>query len=83
MIQGLMGPDVVILVDPVCDHGLCFGQCVKGFRIQPFLSVCAVEAFVTAVLPGTARMDMDRLDMDFSQSFVQPSGLEFVAIVTA
>lgn len=30
-----------------------------------------IEPFVTGVLPGTAGMDIDRLDMDCTQSFVQ------------
>ena len=45
------------------------------------MSKRAIEAFVVPVLPGTARMDTDRLDMDFSQSFLQQSGLEFAAVV--
>ena len=74
MIQGWMGPGVRVLMHPVCDHNLYFIQCVKDFRVQPFLSTRPIEAFVAGVLPGTAWMDTDRLAMDFSQSFVQYTG---------
>ena len=78
-----MGPDVVILMDPLCYHTLGFGQCVKDFLVQPFLSTCAVEAFLVAVFPGTARMDIDGFNLDGTQSFVQYTGLARTFVITA
>ena len=65
-----MGPGVRVLMHPLCHHTLYFIQCVKDFRIQPFMSKRPIEAFVAAVLPGTARMDTDRLDMDYRVSYL-------------
>ena len=64
IIQGLMGPDVVILIDPLCNHRLRFIQLVKDFQVQHFMWSVTVEPFVVSVFPGTAWVDIDRLDMD-------------------
>ena len=46
----------------VLDEYRCLGQCVEDLSVQELVSQFAVEALVVAVLPRTARRDVEGLD---------------------
>ena len=47
---------------PLLDEYRCLGQCVEDLSVQELVSQFAVEALVVAVLPRTARRDVEGLD---------------------
>ncbi len=46
---------------PASNEHHCFGQCVEDLAVQELVPQLAVEALVVAVLPGTTRLDEQRL----------------------
>ena len=57
---------------PLCDPSLYFIQCVKDFRVQPFLSTCVIEAIVAGVIPGTARMATEGFNLNVHSPIFKP-----------
>jgi hypothetical protein len=49
------------VVSPSFHHDLCFLEGVEDFAVERFVAQLAIEAFAIAVLPGTARLDVERL----------------------
>ena len=47
-----MGPDMVILFEPLIDDGLGLAGGAKSFSVENLLAKGSVEALVVAVLPG-------------------------------
>ena len=76
-------PFVIIQVSPVFDHhpGLC--QALEELGIETFTAKRAVEAFVTAILPGFAWFEPTRDNLLVFQKRRQVVGDEFWAVVTA
>ena len=58
-----MGARHVVVTSPLFDQDRGFLQRVENLRIQQFVPKLAVEAFAVAVLPGTARLDEQRVDI--------------------
>ena len=61
-----MWPYVIVLFEPHIDDDLSLIDACKPFGVQNFISQCAIEPFIVAVLPRAARVDLDRLDADLS-----------------
>ena len=57
-----MWPDMIVLFQPGIDNDLRLSDCREPLGIQDFSSENTIEAFVVAVLPRTAGMDLDWLD---------------------
>ena len=62
-----MRPDLIVLFEPLIDHGLSLSGCAKPFGIENFSAKRAVEALVISVLPGGPRIDADRFDAYLGQ----------------
>jgi hypothetical protein len=62
-----MGPDGVVVMAPLLNEDLGFLQAVEDFAVEQFVPQFAVEAFAIAVLPGAARLDVERLGADTCQ----------------
>ena len=57
-----MGSDGIVQPPPLLDEYRCLGQCVEDLSVQELVSQFAVEALVVAVLPRTARRDVEGLE---------------------
>ena len=62
-----MGSDGIVQPPPLLDEYGGLGQCVEDLTVQELLPQLTVEALVVAVLPRTARLDVERLDTDAGQ----------------
>ena len=62
-----MRPDLIVLFEPLIDHGLSLSGRTKPFGIENFSAKRAVEALVISVLPGRPRIDADRFDAYLGQ----------------
>ena len=76
-----MGPDVVVLAEPLVDDDLGLPGGGEPFGIQDFAAQGSIEAFVVTVLPWRARVDMDRLDADTDEPFLEDRRCELRAVV--
>ena len=47
----MVGPDVIVFLEPYVDHNLYLFDTMEPFGIQDFMAKNAVEAFVVAVIP--------------------------------
>ena len=56
-----MGSEGIVHPPPLLDGYRCLGQCVEDLTVQELVSQFAVEALVVAVLPRTARRDVEGL----------------------
>jgi len=81
--QRTVWPFVIIPPSAVFDYHLCFGQAVEEFGIKAFTAKRAVEAFITAILPGFAWFDPTRDNLLVFHKRRQGMGDEFWAVVTA
>lgn len=52
--------DVVVVMAPLFDQDLCFLEAVEDFLIRAFVTQFAIERFAVTVLPGVARLDVER-----------------------
>ena len=68
-----MRPDVVVLFEPLIDDGLGLSCCCEPFSVKHFTTQRSVEAFVVAILPGRAGIDVDGLDTDLDEPFLKGS----------
>lgn len=59
-----MRPDGVVFPPPAFDEHLGLPERVEDLSFQQLVAELAVERFDVAVLPGTARFDVERLDVD-------------------
>ncbi len=55
---------MIVLFEPSIDDDLSLFNCREPFGIEDLSSERTIEAFVIAVLPRTAGVDLDRLDAD-------------------
>ena len=77
-----MGTDRIVVLSPSLDQHLRLLQSVEDFHVQKFVSELAIEALVVAVLPGTAGLDVERLDTEpgaspWSPLYRSPAQLPF------
>jgi hypothetical protein len=73
---------VIVITPPVFEDNAAFAQGVKEFPIQALRSEPPIEAFRMPVLPGAARVDVDRLDPVVVQPPLDHLGNERRTIVT-
>ena len=66
-----MGTNSIILFPPLLDQYLGLFQCIKDFSVEQLISELAVEQFVVTIFPRAARLNIQGLDLQFSQSFVR------------
>ena len=59
-----MGSDSIVQPPPLLDEDDGLGECVEDLPVQELVPQLAVEALVVAVLPGTAGLDVERLDAE-------------------
>ena len=59
-----MWPDMVVLAQPLIDDGLSLPGGGEPFGVQDLPTQGAIEAFVVAVLPWRAWIDLDWLYAD-------------------
>lgn len=52
-----MRPDLIVLFEPLIDHGLSLSGCAKPFGIENFSAKRAVEALVISVRPKIAPLE--------------------------
>ena len=76
-----MRPDVVVLFEPLVDHGLGLSCCCKPFCVEDFATQCSVKALIVSVLPWATRIDIDRLDAYFSEPVLEGLGCKLRTIV--
>ena len=81
--MGTMGSDGIVQPSPLLDEYRCLGQCVEDFAVQEVVSQLSVEALVVAVLPRTARLDVERLDTEPGQSPTDELGRELRSVIRA
>ena len=81
--MGTMGSDGIVQPPPLLDEDDSLGQCVENFAVQEVVSQLSVEALVVAVLPRTARLDVERLDTEPGQSPTDELGRELRSVIRA
>jgi hypothetical protein len=52
--------DGVVLIAPLLDDDPSLVQAVEDFLVEAFVAQLSVEGFAIAVLPWTARLDLER-----------------------
>ena len=74
---------MIVVAAPVFKDHPAFAQGVEQLPVQAFGPKASVEAFRIAVLPRTARFDIDRLDVVIPQPGLDHLGDELRAVVAA
>src|SRR6185437_11210181 len=59
--QGAVRPLGVVELPPLLDHHVCLFERIENLSIQTLVSQLPVERFAVSVLPGTPRLDEERL----------------------
>lgn len=62
-----MRADGVVLAKPLIDDDFGLFRGCEPLRVEHFMSQGSIEAFVIAILPWRAWIDMQRFDFDFSK----------------
>ena len=81
--MGTMGSDGIVQPPPLLDEDDSLGQCVEDLSVQELVSQFAVEALVVAVLPRTARRDVEGLHAEPGQPPPNELGRELWPVVRA
>ena len=76
-----MLPDMVVLFEPLIDHGLRLSGCCETLFVADFTTQCSIKALIVSVLPGRAWIDVDRLDPNFDESVFEGLRCKLGAIV--
>jgi len=71
------------MLTPLLDDDLGLGACTKPFHAQALVAEFAVEAFVAAILPRLARIDVRGVDASLVQPFEHSAADELGAVVRA
>ena len=58
---------MIVLFQPDIDDDLSLLDCREPFGVEDFTPEGPIEAFIVSVLPGTAGIDLDRLDANFAK----------------
>ncbi len=53
-----MRPDLIVLFEPLVDHGLSLAGCAEPFGVDKLSAERAVEAFVISVRPKIAPLEL-------------------------
>ena len=78
-----MRAHAVVVLAPALDQHSCLGDRVEDLAVQQLVTQLAVEALHVAVLPGTARLDVERLHADFPEPCPHRLRGEFASVVAA
>ena len=73
----------IVVLSPVFNNNACFAQIQEPFSIQAFIAEATVETFDVAVLPRTTQIDIQRLDLSFSEPVLDFLGDKFGPIIAA
>ena len=76
-----MRANFIELPAPVSDHYSAFGQRVEHLPSEAFSAELVVEAFHVAVLPGTTRIDVERLDLRLLHPVSQEVGDKLRSVI--
>ncbi len=76
-----MRSDSIVVASPSFDEHLCLPERREDFSVEQLVSELRVQALAIAVLPRTARFDVERLNADASQPVAHRDGRELRAIV--
>ena len=76
-----MGSDVIVFFEPSIDRDLRLFDTVEPFCVSGFMAKDAIEAFVVAVFPRTAWIDLDRLHTNLSKPILKVPSNELAAII--
>ncbi len=63
-------PDGIVMPPPGLDQHFGLGEAVEDFAIEQFVAQRPIEVFVIAVLPRRSRRDVERLDADLGEPFL-------------
>ena len=74
---------MIVMMSPLFQDYLRFLERIKCFCVQAFIAQPPVKAFVVAVLPRTARFDIEGLDAQLRQPSPDGFGRKFRAVVGA
>ena len=77
----MVGPDVIVFLEPCVDHNLCLFDTMEPFGIQDFMAKNAVEAFVVASFPWAAGIALDQRYPNFFKPFLKMFGNELAAVI--
>jgi len=76
-----MRANLIELPAPVSDHHPAFPQGVEHLPTEAFPAELVVEALHVAVLPGTTRIDVERLDLRLLQPVSQEVGDKLRSVI--
>jgi hypothetical protein len=74
-------PDGVVVLAPLLDEDLGLLEAAEDFTVEQFVPQPAVEAFAIAVLPGAARLDVERLGAHTRKPATHDLGRHLRAVV--
>ncbi len=74
---------VVVILEPVSEDDPGLAQCVNQFPVQTFFAETAIEAFHIAILPWTARINVEGFDIVFLEPLLDCCGDELGSVVRA
>jgi hypothetical protein len=78
-----MRPDLVVFVPETAGDDLGFEHAAEQLAIKAFVAKTAVEAFIHAVLPRTARLDESGGDARVLQPGLKRTGDKLTAVIAA
>ena len=78
--QRAVRPNCVVLPTPPFDQDLCFRQRVEDLAVEQFVAQLPVERFDIPVLPGTPRLDEQRLHLQGVQPQPDARGRKLRAV---
>jgi hypothetical protein len=83
VVEGRVGPAVVVPLRVFFAEDFCLQQRCEGFAVEELVPEPAVEAFAVGVLAGTARLDVEGLEPALADPVLHRRGHEFGAVFAA
>ena len=71
----------VVVIAPLLDDDLCFLEAVEDFLVEALIAQLAVEGLAIAVLPWTARLDVEGLGPEPGEPSANDLGCHLGAVV--
>ena len=78
-----VGPLLVVEADPVGDDDASFGERIELLAVEALVTEAGVKGFDVPVLPGRARVDVERADAAVGQAVPDGTGDKLGAVVGA
>ena len=79
--QASMRSDIVVILAPVGEDDAGFAEGVEQFSVEALGAEARVEGLSVTVLPGAARVDVERLDLVVSEPVLDGLGDKLRAVV--